>query len=129
MVESNTEAARPARRRSYRRSDSVQKAATDSLFKGLDRFGLAPVLLLGLAYIGHTQVVVPLATAYANVVAKVGENNEMLRKAIETNDKEDGERVAVIAAAQAILKELAETNRGLNEKILQSLQRIEGQDK
>jgi hypothetical protein len=122
MVESNTEAARPARRRSpARRPASVQKAATDSLFKGLDRFGLAPIMLLGLAYVGHTQVIQPIAAAYANMVAKVAENNELLKAAVERNNAEDTERVADITAAQALNKQLAEENRALNTKILEAI--------
>jgi hypothetical protein len=121
MVESITEASRPAKRRSYRRPESVQKAATDSLFKGLDRFGLAPILLLGLAYIGHTQVVQPIAAAYAKMVADVAENNKLLKEAVENNNDEDTERVAAITAAQALNKSLAEENKALNTRILEAI--------
>jgi hypothetical protein len=99
----------------------VQKQATDSLFKGLDRFGLAPILLMGLAYVGHTQVVQPIAAAYANMVAKVAENNELLKTAVERNNAEDTERVAAISAAQALNKALAEENRALNTRILEAI--------
>ena len=118
MVESITEASRPARRKPRRPAASVQKQATDSLYRGLDRFGLAPVLLLGLAYIGHTQVVQPIAAAYASMVAKVAENNELLKTAVERNNAEDAERVKAISAAQALNQQLAEANRELNTKIL-----------
>ena len=122
MVESITEASRPARRKPTRRPPaSVQKQATDSLFKGLDRFGLAPILLMGLAYVGHTQVVQPIAAAYANMVAKVAENNELLKTAVERNNAEDSERVAAITAAQALNKALAEENRALNTRILEAI--------
>ena len=122
VVESITEASRPARRKPTRRPPaSVQKQATDSLFKGLDRFGLAPILLMGLAYVGHTQVVQPIAAAYANMVAKVGENNELLKSAVEKNNAEDTERVAAISAAQALNKALAEENRALNTRILEAI--------
>lgn len=121
MVESATEAARPARKRVRRPQVSVQKAATDSLFKGLDRFGLAPILLLGLAYIGHTQVVVPLANAYAKVVQQVGDNNALLRTAVEKNDAEDGRRVEMITTAIATIRGIAEENRVLNNRILEGI--------
>ena len=122
VVESITEASRPARRKPTRRPPaSVQKQATDSLFKGLDRFGLAPILLMGLAYVGHTQVVQPIAAAYANMVAKVAENNELLKTAVERNNAEDSERVAAITAAQALNKALAEENRALNTRILEAI--------
>jgi hypothetical protein len=121
VVESITEASRPARRKTTRRQPaSIQKQATDSLFKGLDRFGLAPILLLGLAYVGHTQVIQPIAAAYASMVAKVGENNELLKTAVERNNAEDAERVAAISAAQALNQSLAEANRALNTKILEA---------
>ena len=121
MVESITEASRPARRKPRRPPASVQKQATDSLFKGLDRFGLAPILLLGLAYIGHTQVVQPIAAAYAKMVADVGENNRLLKESVERNNAEDGQRVAAISAAQALNKALAEENRALNTRILEAI--------
>jgi hypothetical protein len=75
-------------------------------------------LLLGLAYIGHTQVVQPIAAAYASMVAKVAENNELLKTAVERNNAEDAERVKAISAAQALNQQLAEANRELNTKIL-----------
>ena len=86
--------------------------------KALDRFGLAPILLLGLAYVGHTQVIQPIAAAYANMVQKVGENNELLRNAVDSNNKEDEVRVKAISAAQALNQQLAEANKELNQKIL-----------
>ena len=122
MTDIPADAARPARRRTARRPPaSAQKQATDSLFKGLDRFGLAPILLLGLAYVGHTQVIQPIAAAYANMVQKVAENNELLKTAVERNNAEDTERVAAITAAQALNKALAEENRAINTKILEAI--------
>jgi hypothetical protein len=120
MVESSLEASRPKARRP-RQPATPQKQATDTLFKGLDRFGLAPILLMALAYLGHTQVVQPIATAYMKMVAQVGDTNEMLRKEIETNNRDDMERVAAISAAQSLNQQLAETNRELNTQILQAL--------
>lgn len=79
------------------------------------------MLLLGLAYFGHTQILVPLAAAYSSVISKVGENNEMLRKAIDQNNKEYGERVALLAKAEAEIKQVSEENRELNQKILATL--------
>ena len=119
MVESNTEAARPARRRVRRPQASIQKQATDSLFKGLDRFGLAPVLLLALAYVGHSQVVQPIANAYAKMVADVDENNKLLKESVERNNQEDSVRVQSISAAQAENKALLEENKALNKQILE----------
>jgi len=121
MVDSSLEASRPSPRRTRKSSQSAQKQATDTIFKGLDRFGLAPILLLALVYLGHTQVVQPIATAYVKMVSQVGDTNEMLKKAIEQNNKEDMERVAVISAAQALNQSLAEQNRDLNTRILEAL--------
>jgi hypothetical protein len=100
---------------------SVQKQATDTIFKGLDRFGLAPIMLLGLAYVVHTQVIQPIAAAYASMVSKVAENNELLKSAVEKNNAEDTERVAAITAAQALNQRLAEENRALNTRILEAI--------
>jgi predicted P-loop ATPase len=78
-------------------------------------------LLLGLAYIGHTQVVVPLAKAYSDVITKVGENNELLRNSVERNNQEDSERVAAITAAQTLNQNIANENKALNERILAAI--------
>jgi hypothetical protein len=96
----------------------VQKQATDSLFKGLDRFGLAPILLLAGAYVVQTSVIQPIAKSYSTMVDKVGDTNAMLRDAVERNNKEDSERVAAISAAQALNQAIANENRALNERIL-----------
>jgi formiminotetrahydrofolate cyclodeaminase len=87
----------------------------------LDRFGLAPVLLLGLAWIGHREVVVPIAKAYAKMVADVDENNKLLKESVERNNQEDSVRVQSISAAQALNKSLAEENKALNTKILEAI--------
>lgn len=118
------DAARPARRRKARPASSIQRQATDSLFKGLDRFGLAPVLLLALGYFGHTQVVQPIAAAYARMVSDVAENNRLLKQAVEDNNRDDGQRVAVITEAQQLNRKLAEENRELNARILAKLDAV-----
>lgn len=97
---------------------------SETIFKGLDRFGLAPILLLALAYVGHTQVVVPIAVAYARMVDTVGDTNRLLRESIETNNREDGERVALLQAAQAENRRLNEENRELNTRILKQLDEL-----
>jgi hypothetical protein len=96
----------------------MQKQATDSLFKGLDRFGLAPILLLAGAYVVQTSVIQPIAKSYSAMVDKVGDTNALLREAVERNNAEDAQRVAAISAAQALNQSLAQENRALNEKIL-----------
>jgi len=122
MVESATEAARPARRRTTRRpAASVQKQASESIYRAWDRFGIAPVLLLGLAWFGHREVVVPLATAYSEMVNRVSENNTLLKTAVEKNDEEDGRRVEMITAAIATIRQIAEENRTLNNRILEGI--------
>jgi formiminotetrahydrofolate cyclodeaminase len=99
----------------------MQKQATDSLFKGLDRFGLAPVLLLGLAYVGHTTVVQPIAKSYSAMVDKVTETNAIIKDEITKNNLEDTQRVAAISAAQTLNQQLAEENRALNTRIIEAL--------
>lgn len=120
MTNTPSDIARPARRRK-KTSASVQKQATDSLYKGLDRFGLAPILLIALAYVGHTQVIVPIASAYAEMVRTVGDTNQMIRHAIDQNNAEDGKRVALLAQAEADIKRVTDENRELNQKILATL--------
>ena len=122
MVESNTEAARPARRRSpARRPASIQKAATDSLFKGLDRFGLAPVMLMGLAYVTYTSVLQPIAKSYSAMVERVTETNAIIKDEITKNNLEDSQRVSAITAAQTLNQNIANENKALNERILAAI--------
>jgi hypothetical protein len=126
MVESTTEAARPARRRSPpRRPASIQKQATDSLFKGLDRFGLAPIMLMGLAYITYTSVLQPIAKSYSAMVERVSETNAIIKDEITKNNLEDSSRVAAISAAQTLNQKLAEENRELNTRILEAIARAD----
>ena len=123
MVDSLTEASRPARRKPATRRPpaSIQKQATDSLYRGLDRFGLAPVMLLGLAYVTYTSVVQPIAHSYSAMVDKVGETNAIIKDEITKNNLEDTQRVAAISAAQTLNQQLAEENRALNTKILEAI--------
>ena len=118
-----TDAARPARRRRTRPA-TAQRQATDSLFKGLDRFGLAPVLLLAVGYVGHTQVVQPIAAAYARMVSDVAENNKLIKQAVEDNNRDDTARVLAITEAQRLNRALAEENRALNTTILAKLEAV-----
>jgi hypothetical protein len=75
-------------------------------------------MLLGLAYVTYSSVLQPLAKSYSSVVEKVGQTNDLLREAVELNNKEDAERVLQISAAQALNQKLAEDNKALNERIL-----------
>ena len=122
MSDIPADAARPARRARPRATTrvqaTIQKQATEQLLKGVDRLGIAPVLLLGLAYVTYSSVLQPLAKSYSATVEKVGETNALLRDAVERNNKEDGERVAAISAAQALNQAIANENRSLNERIL-----------
>jgi hypothetical protein len=76
---------------------------------------------LALAYVGHSQVVVPLANAYAKVVQQVGDNNALLKTAVEKNDAEDGKRVEMITTAISTIRQIAEENRVLNNRILEGI--------
>ena len=122
MTDTPSDIARPARRSRPRATTrvqaSIQKQATDQVFKGIDRLGLAPIMLLGLAYVTYSSVLQPLAKSYSSVVEKVGQTNDLLREAVELNNKEDAERVLQISAAQALNQKLAEDNKALNERIL-----------
>jgi len=104
---------------------------TDTVFKGLDRFGLAPILLIGLAYIGHREVVVPIAAAYTRMVSDVDENNRLLKQSLDENMRDDAVAVAAITEAQRVNRELSEGNRKLSEenrelntRILDALERV-----
>jgi hypothetical protein len=126
MVDSLTEASRPARRKTARRPPaSIQKQATDSLYRGLDRFGLAPVMLMGLAYVTYTSVLQPIAHSYSAMVDKVGETNAIIKDEITKNNLEDTQRVAAISAAQTLNQQLAEENRALNTRILEAISKAD----
>ena len=129
MTDTPSDIARPARRSRPRATTrvqaSVQRQAADQLYRGLDRFGIAPVLLLGLAYVTYTSVLQPIAKSYSAMVDKVADTNAMLREAVEKNSREDGERVAQISAAQALNQQLAETNKELNNRILEAISKAD----
>lgn len=62
----------------------------------VERLGLSTVLLLGGAYVGYQSVIKPLADSYRQMVDDVAETNKLIQEEIKNNDREDGERVAVI---------------------------------
>ena len=101
MTEGNTEAARPSRRRPRQRAgQTLQRQATDSLFKGLDRFGLAPVLLLVGCWWAASKVLEPLVTEYRQAIRDIDETNKLLKEEIGRNNAEDGQRVEAITNLQ-----------------------------
>ena len=101
MTDTPTDIARPAKRRTTRRAPaSVQKQTTDSLFKGLDRFGLAPVLLLVGGWWAASKVLEPLVTEYREAIRDIDETNKLLKEEISRNNTEDGQRVQAITNLQ-----------------------------
>lgn len=121
MTKSRIDAARPGRRSGSRRPPETVEP---SLFHWLDRFGLAPVLLLGLAYVVHTQVVAPIAGAYVRMVEAVGDTNRLIRESIEEKNAEGIARVALLKEAQEANRRVAEENRELNTRILERLEEL-----
>jgi hypothetical protein len=63
----------------------------------IERLGLPTVLLVGIGFFGYRGVVEPMAKTYREVIAQVGETNNLLRQEVESNDREDGERVKLLA--------------------------------
>ena len=122
MTDTPSDIARPAKRSRPRATTrvqaSVQRQAADQLYRGLDRFGIAPVLLLGLAYVTYTSVLQPIAKSYSLMIERVSETNSIIKDEITKNNLEDTQRVAAITAAQTLNQQLAEANRELNNKIL-----------
>jgi len=78
----------------------VQKQATDTIFKGLDRFGLAPVVLLVGGWWAASKVLEPLMAEYREAVRAIAETNKLLKEEITSNDAEDGRRVEAITNLQ-----------------------------
>jgi hypothetical protein len=100
MVEGNLEAARPRARRPRKASASVQKQATDTIFKGLDRFGLAPIVLLVGGWWAASKIIEPLIAEYREAIRTISETNRLLKDEITQNDAEDGRRVEAITNLQ-----------------------------
>jgi hypothetical protein len=100
MVESITEASRPARRRTRRPPASVQKQASDTIFKGIDRLGLAPVMLLVGGWWAASKVLEPLITEYRDAIRAISETNRLLKDEVTQNDAEDNRRVELITGLQ-----------------------------
>lgn len=63
----------------------------------VERLGLSTVLLLGAVYFGYQSIIQPLADSYRQMVKDVGETNKLLQEEVKNNDRDDGERVAVIS--------------------------------
>lgn len=75
--------------------DSV-KSGGGMVAELVERLGLSTVLLLAAVYFGYQSIIQPLADSYRQMVADVGETNKLLQEEIRDNDREDGERVAII---------------------------------
>ena len=80
----------------------------------VERLGLSTVLLLAAVYFGYQSIIQPLAESYRQMVKEVSETNKLLQEEIKDNDREDGERVAVI------VKRMDELNTKLD-RILEKL--------
>ena len=80
----------------------------------VERLGLSTVLLLAAVYFGYQSVIQPLADSYRQMVKEVSETNKLLQEEIRDNDREDGERVAII------VKRMDELNTKLD-RILEKL--------
>jgi len=78
----------------------VQRQATDQLMRGLDRFGLAPVVLLVGGWWAASKVPEPLMAEYREAVRAIAETNKLLKEEITSNDAEDGRRVEAITNLQ-----------------------------
>ena len=100
MVEGNVDAARPKARRPRKASASVQKQATDSAYRALDRFGLAPVVLLVGGWWAASKVLEPMLSEYREAIRTISETNRLLKDEITQNDAEDGRRVEAITNLQ-----------------------------
>ena len=100
MTEGNLDAARPKPRARRKAPASVQRQATDTIFKGLDRFGLAPVVLLVGGWWAASKVLEPLMAEYREAVRAIAETNKLLKDEITSNDAEDGRRVEAITNLQ-----------------------------
>ena len=80
----------------------------------VERLGLSTVLLLAAVYFGYQSIIQPLAESYRQMVKEVSETNKLLQEEIKDNDRQDGERVAVI------VKRMDELNTKLD-RILEKL--------
>ena len=119
MVESNLEAARPKpSRRRPSTATTAKRTATDTIFKGLDRFGLAPVLVLLVGWWAASKVLEPLLAEYRDAVRAISETNKLLKDEVASNDVEDCRRVEAITKLQ-------NENRALLVTIQEQLKTIE----
>ena len=101
MTDTPTDIARPAKRRTTRRPPaSVQKQATDTIFKGIDRLGLAPVMLLVGGWWAASKVLEPMITEYREAIRDIDETNKLLKEEISRNNDQDGQRVEAITNLQ-----------------------------
>lgn len=101
MVESNLEAARPRRRPARQ---PAMPATTDTIYKGLDRFGLAPIIVLVGGWWISQSVLAPLIQEYREAIRDIDETNELLKDEIARNNREDDQRVEKITGAMLELR-------------------------
>lgn len=126
-----TDPARPksaAQRRPKKQASGEMLTASGFIIDVLERHGVSTILLLGLAYVAHTELITPIAAAYKKTVEQVGANAEIIKEGLERESRLDDERVRQLTKAQdslgAIMRDIervADENRTLNRLILDGL--------
>lgn len=119
--------ARPAKRRrtAPRRVPGYANQGYIGQLSGLfDRFGLAPVLLVVLAWFVSFKVLIPIVDSYKQALQHIDQNNALLKNSLDANQLEDTKRVVEISAAQSANRDLLEENKMLNQKILAAAEQI-----
>lgn len=82
-----------------RRATSKPPDNFDRATQFLEKFGLPTALLLGAGYFGFNMILKPLVQTYQESIANVAITAEELERAIEEDNKADGERVKEITQA------------------------------
>ena len=104
------------------------QGSTDALYRGLERFGLAPFLLLALSWFVYRDLLHPLAESYRHLVDTTAENSKLIREEIQKSNEVDAERVVFFKQrgeeTQAILTENRQAIRDIDAKLTKILERL-----
>ena len=109
-------------------ADAPQGSSTEVLYRGLERVGLAPLLLVALSYFVYRDLLHPLAESYRKLVDTTAENSQLIREEIQKGNQVDAERVLFFKArgeeTQAILTENRQAIKGIDAKLDQILGKL-----
>lgn len=84
------------RRRSPPKAEVPDEKAVNMVMGMVERLGVPTFILLAACYFGYKDVAVPLVQKTTQALEDIGKTNQLLEEHQKENDREDGERVALL---------------------------------